>query len=101
MQIQLINNIFRWQTLHSEEIGPAAEHVRESGFLVRKSVDDILASAPAAASLTDAASISRRASLISYKKSGRAEEEAAVARELLREGLNGYFRQLFLSNQFL
>ncbi|CAM9271442.1 unnamed protein product, partial [Ectocarpus fasciculatus] len=75
-------------TVHSEEIGPAAAELLDSGF---KST----ACATPAAQLAEGGAaecsraMSRRASLISYKKSGRADEELAVSRRFLRSGLNG------------
>lgn len=74
--------------MHSEEIGPAAAELLDSGF---KST----ACATPAAQLAEGGAaecsraMSRRASLISYKKSGRADEELAVSRRFLRSGLNG------------
>lgn len=70
------------QTVHSEEIGSAADDLLQSGFKTGKLLEpqSITNSAP-----RDAC----RRSMISYKKSGRGDEELSVSRQALRSGLNG------------
>jgi tRNA (adenine-N(1)-)-methyltransferase non-catalytic subunit len=81
--------------VHSEEIGPASEHMMAMGF-PRSGAACVAGEggakdgAPAAAPLgASYAASNSRSSLVTYKKSGRADEELSVSRRLLRSGLNG------------